>query len=66
MADTIHLLDKGRSLCDMSDMWGVPGCWPEGHKWVSIEDHKKGPSPDGMCNCPGCLITFNLSEMAKK
>ena len=31
----VHILTAGRSLCRISDRFGVPGDWPEGHKWVA-------------------------------
>ena len=46
---TIHILRTGVSLCPLI---GVPGEWPEGHKWVSLyetEDLEK-------VNCGLCLL----------
>lgn len=28
----VHILEHGRVLCDFAA--GLPGTWPEGHKWV--------------------------------
>jgi hypothetical protein len=30
----VHLLHHGRAPCGME---GVPGDWPDGHKWVGLE-----------------------------
>ena len=32
----VHILHEGQSLCTMSSVFGVPGKWPEGHKWVGL------------------------------
>jgi hypothetical protein len=44
-ADTVHILYHGKPLCDFHP--GVPGNWPEGHKWVSVDDPKE-------VNCMTC------------
>ena len=34
---TIHILKGGIAIC--GTMRGLPGHWPEGHKWISFKDH---------------------------
>jgi ABC-type transporter Mla subunit MlaD len=31
----VHILHQGLALCDQS---GIPGAWPDGHRWVAIDD----------------------------
>jgi hypothetical protein len=45
---TVHRLMFGRSACMMTDLFGVPGGWPEGHKWSNLWIE---------VNCPKCKIT---------
>lgn len=44
--DWIHILHEGLPLCGFSRE--VPGHWPEGHRWVRVEDAKDA-------TCGGCL-----------
>jgi hypothetical protein len=34
----VHILDAGYSLCNMP---GLPSDWPEGHRWVRVEEAKR-------------------------
>lgn len=40
----VHILRHGRTLCGMP---GVPADWPEGHKWVGLND--EGLADDATC-----------------
>lgn len=42
----VHILQHGNPLCRFRA--GVPRDWPEGHKWVGIEDYSDA-------NCPMCV-----------
>ena len=42
---TIHVLHHGFALCNMR---GVPSDWPEGHRWVRLEDADAA-------TCGGCI-----------
>lgn len=42
-ATLIHVLRFGRALCPIE---GVPSDWPEGHKWVGIQQHAQAT-----CTC---------------
>lgn len=46
--DSIHILHEGISLCSMSKMHGVPGQWPEGNRWVRLEEKEQA-------TCKACL-----------
>ena len=46
----VHYLHEGRSLCEMSDVYGAPSDWPEGHKWVRLND--RGTT----ATCQGCIL----------
>lgn len=43
-----HILHHGLSLCSMSKRHGVPGQWPDGHRWVGLDDKEKA-------TCKACL-----------
>lgn len=43
---TTHILRHGYPLCAFSDL--VPRDWPEGHRWVGLEDRKDA-------TCARCL-----------
>jgi len=51
----IHLLHEGRALCGLA---GIPRDWPDGHRWVSIAQHKEACElADGTrvaANCGSC------------
>jgi hypothetical protein len=38
----VHVLSHGFSLCHLS---GTPREWPEGHRWVSVEDGRRATCP---------------------
>ncbi len=40
----VHILDQGFALCGLK---GVPAEWPEGHRWVRLDEKKRA-------TCPGC------------
>jgi len=40
----IHILHHGAALCGLA---GVPSEWPDGHRWVSVEDKSRA-------TCTGC------------
>lgn len=47
----VHILHQGVSICDFScpnGVFRVPGEWPPGHVWVSVDDRKDA-------NCDECL-----------
>jgi hypothetical protein len=41
----VHILQHGYALCNLE---GVPADWPEGHRWVRIEEKKRA-------TCRACL-----------
>ncbi len=41
-----HILHHGFALCGLE---GVPSAWPEGHRWVSVEDK-------GRATCAKCKL----------
>ncbi len=43
---SVHVLHHGRPLCGFSET--LPGEWPPGTHWVSIEEH-------GRATCPSCV-----------
>jgi hypothetical protein len=45
---TVHVLQHGLTRCALR---GIPGTWPEGHRWVSFE----AVELQHTINCPGCL-----------
>ncbi|TSC91093.1 MAG: hypothetical protein CEN90_641 [Parcubacteria group bacterium Licking1014_17] len=49
----IHILDSGLPLCGFSRE--SPAFWPEGHKWVDVEDK-------GRATCPGCKTRVGPEE----
>lgn len=44
---TVHILKHGQSHCKMA---GVPGEWPEGHRWIGFND----PDIRAATTCPEC------------
>lgn len=40
----VHVLDRGFAICGLP---GVPSTWPEGHRWVRLEEARRA-------TCPGC------------
>jgi hypothetical protein len=44
----VHLLWYGLPLCRFNT--GLPSNWPEGHRWVGLNDDDKTP-----VNCPECV-----------
>ena len=65
--ETVHLLHEGRSLCDMSSRFGVPGNWPPGNTWVGVADLSVGLKEwadniakvkTGASPCTGCVTVY--------
>jgi hypothetical protein len=36
----VHILSRGVSLCDISEHYGTPNHWPDGHVWVALPERK--------------------------
>jgi hypothetical protein len=51
LAPAVHILHNGRPLCGFATT--VPAQWPEGHKWVGLEDR-------ALCTCRGCKATAEV------
>lgn len=49
VAPLVHMLFHAAPLCRFTNM--LPGDWPPGHQWVTIEDYDE-------CNCEECLIAL--------
>lgn len=46
LATTLHVLHYGQPICGFTT--DTPDKWPEGHRWIGIEDWNQ------LSNCPGC------------
>jgi len=55
MADVVHILHEGWSLCGKP---GVPGDWGPGHKWVARDTDAHGERTQA--SCPGCLRGYQV------
>ena len=55
MADVVHILHGGASLCGKP---GVPGDWGPGHKWVARDTDALGER--SLANCPACLAGYQV------
>jgi hypothetical protein len=53
---TVHLLHEGRTLCGSPS--GIPKDWPDGHRWMSIAEHKMMLDKAGASrvDCDSCLF----------
>lgn len=56
---TIHILFHGLPICGFSRE--VPANWPEGHKWISIDDRELHQH----LNCEGCKQALASSPPPK-
>jgi len=45
--ERVHVLWGAASLCKMP---GIPGSWPAGHRWVTLDDEKS----HGLATCASC------------
>lgn len=50
-----HVLHEGQSLCAISSVFGVPRDWPDGHKWVSMNERS-------LATCQKCKTWSTLSK----
>jgi hypothetical protein len=55
----IHCLLEGRALCGKA---GVPGGWPEGHVWLSIEEWHTHEMVEDAIKCQGCDVAVQLRK----
>lgn len=50
----VHVVFSGHALCGMP---GVPGQWPQQHRWVSLM------KPDAQPNCVHCIAAARAGQM---
>lgn len=56
MSPALHVLWSGRALCQHGRLRGVPGSWPQGHRWISLKDVADGvPIPPDQSRCQACF-----------
>lgn len=60
--NVVHLLQAGRALCGMK---GVPGEWPDGHRWVSYYDEENAAEVNCM-KCLSCLFALEVARPTDK
>jgi hypothetical protein len=58
MEPATHVLWHGRTLCDDRRLRGVPRDWPQGQRWLSLDDaiNQIGDPPD---RCKECWIKLD-------
>jgi hypothetical protein len=56
---TIHLLQGGAAIC--GTMRGMPGSWPEGHKWISYKEHDARKT----ATCAPCKAALPVKAVSK-
>ena len=68
MATIVHILDGGILLCG-SFPKTLPRDWPEGHRWVAIDDRTPldqlgnvGPEPKRCSDCEEARAKFKAND----
>lgn len=54
MPPAVHVLYSQRTMCEDIRLRSVPGSWPEGQTWISIDDAATKPEQLEKVTCAGC------------
>lgn len=55
MPPALHVLWGGNVLCEHARLREVPGCWPKGQNWISLQDVANGSTvPSEQPRCEEC------------